>query len=216
MIKLLSYLSIGTAAMLLPVLIQSAWYKIKWYKALLMTVLLTVAGTLGAYLMFFVENRWLGGTSFYGAVFLVPVLFLPLGKLLKLSYGTLMDLCAPAECMMLAIMKIQCLLNGCCDGRMLCLGGMEFQFPSQAVELINALVILVVLMLMGRKTKHKGSLYPWYMLIYGISRFVLNFFREDTGSFLLGMAPGTFWSVCSTVLGLVALIWIRGRKKSSI
>lgn len=212
-IELIFYLSIGAAVMLIPILIQSIWYHVKWYKGILITILLTVAGTVGAYTMFFVENHWIGGTSFYGAVFLVPVLFLPLAKLLRMPYGTLMDLCGPAECVMLAIMKVQCLIGGCCGGRECSVAGVVFRFPSQIAELTNALVIMVVLMLLARKKNLRGFLYPCYMLLYGLTRFVLNFFRGDTSQFALGLTAGSFWSVCSVIIAVITLVWMIGKRK---
>lgn len=214
-LKLFIYLSIGTLAMLIPILVQSKWYNMKVYKAVLLTVLLTVAGTVGTYILFYIENGWIGGTSFYGAVFFVPVAFLLLPKLLKVTYGTIMDLCAPAECIMLVIMKIQCIISGCCAGRVLYVTelGNEVIFPSQIAELINALVILVILMILARKTSTRGMLYPLYFIIYGGTRFVLNFFRANQTHFFLGMAPGTLWSICSIIAGGAWLMFIFVRKK---
>lgn len=195
--------------MLIPILIQSSWYQIPWIKRFLLAVLLTVCGTVGTYLLFFVENGWIGGTSFYGAVFFVPVGFLLVAKALRISYYDALDLCAPAECIMLAIMKVQCLLSGCCAGRALCVNaqGITVVFPSQIAELINALMIFAVLMILAYRGSFRARLYSLYMLIYGISRFVLNLFRETAVENPFPI--GNVWSVVSIVIGIVALIILK-------
>lgn len=206
------FLAIGTMVMLIPVLIQSCWYHMKWYKAFCLTVILTIAGTLSTKIHYWVETGELGGLSFYGAIFYVPVMFLLVAKVLRLPYGTAMDLCAPAECAMLVIMKVHCLISGCCGGRVMCVAGNTFVFPSQYVEMANAVILMLILLLMSRKGKNRGSLYPWYMVLYGCSRFVLNMFRE-TKIFALGMSAGCFWSVWSVLLGTAVLVLWRRKKK---
>ena len=215
--KLLIYLSIGTTVMLFPVLLQSRWQKLKLWKSLLLTPVLTAAGTVGTMILFFIENHWIGGTSFYGAVFFVPVVFLGVAKLLREPYRKIMDLCAPAECAMLVVMKIQCLISGCCHGRTLCelSSGTALRFPSQWAELINALVIMFVLLLLAKKKPCRGDLFPMYMVIYGCSRFVLNLLRADLSVFLIGLPAGNFWSVVSVLIGGIWLYRLRKKPHSA-
>ena len=86
---------------------------------MIISVLLTVSGTLGTFIWYAIESGGFGGRSFYGAVFIVPLLFIPVAYLFRIPYAKLMDLCAPAECMMLVLMKALCLMEGCCGGRVL-------------------------------------------------------------------------------------------------
>jgi phosphatidylglycerol:prolipoprotein diacylglycerol transferase len=201
--------------MLLPVMIHSNWYKIAVWKRIVLTVCLTVVGTTGTYIMFFAENGWIGGTSFFGAVFFVPLPFIGIAKLLKISVGDSLDLCAPAECMMLAIMKVQCLLSGCCGGRILFENaeGVAVRFPSQLAEMINAIILLILLMIMAYKGRNRGELYPWYVLLYGISRFILNFFREGFVTTSMLIPFGTIWSVVAMILGTVWLVVLRKNQR---
>lgn len=210
-------LLLGTVLMVVPVLIQSRWYRVTVWKAIVATVLLTVVGTVGTYLLFYVENQRLGGISFYGAVFLVPVLFILVAWLLRLPYGTLMDLCAPAECVMLAFMKVQCMMSGCCGGRVIgtASDGSEIMFPSQIVELINGLLLAAILLFLGHRRHNRNDLYPWYMVLYGCTRFVLNFLREQQSDFFLGMSPGNVWSILSVLVGGAWLLVLHHRTKAN-
>lgn len=208
---LLKYLAVGTVAMLVPILVQSVWYRLKLWKSVLLAFVLTVTGTVGTYLWFFIENHWIGGTSFYGAIFLVPAVFPLVALLFRERYRVIMDLCAPAECIMLAIMKVQCLLAGCCGGRLLftTAAGVAVYFPSQIAELLNALIIFAVLMVLAHKKPKRGDLFPLYMVIYGMTRFVLNLFRANQSNFFLGMSPGNVWSLLSIAVGAVWLVLYR-------
>lgn len=210
-------LLIGTVLMAVPVLIQSRWYHLAAWKVVVATVLLTIVGTAGTYVLFFVENQRLGGISFYGAVFLVPILFILVAWLLRLPYGTLMDLCAPAECVMLAFMKIQCMMTGCCGGRVIgtTAEGNLIVFPSQIVELINGLLLAVILMFLAHRRPNRKDLYPLYMMLYGCTRFVLNFLRAQQSDFFLGMSPGNVWSIVAVLAGGVWLWVLYAREKAS-
>lgn len=207
-VKLLVFLSIGTLAMCVPILLQSRWYNIKPWKSIIVAVALTITGTVGTFIMFFVESGSLGGRSFYGAVFFIPIAFRLLAILIRIPYGDLMDLSAPAVCLMLAIMKIQCCVDGCCSGRFLfwTADGTGIFFPSQIAELASALIIFAILLYMSRKGKYRDELYLWYLVIYGVTRFILNFFRLEFVTTEMLVPFGTIWSVCAVIVGSVLLI----------
>lgn len=211
-------LLVGTFAMMIPMLFQASKYQITKWKIVPTAFVLTVVGTLGTYLWFFVENFAFGGRSFYGAVFLVPVVFWLFAYVIRIPYAQLMDLCAPAECIMLSIMKIKCLIDGCCIGRTLFVTelGEIVRFPSQIVELVAAYVIVWVLLAMSCKTQHRGKIYPWYLILYGASRFVLNFFRDEWAQYNGGIPPfGNIWSVCAVIIGVVWIILYNKRRDAS-
>lgn len=214
--KLILFLSVGTAAMLTSMIPMARQYRIVGWKTFVSAIMLTISGTVGTYIWFFVENGHFGGRSFYGAIFIVPLIFWVVAKVLGINYGKLIDLCAPAECIMLAIMKYACLTEDCCGGRVLCTTaeGLEVIFPSQIAETVAALMIAVILIVMARNPKNRGTLFPWYMVIYGASRFVLNLFRAENAVFLLGMTAGNVWSVLSVILGFAWLILLKKSQKA--
>ena len=104
-----AFLVIGTVMMFITLRFAAKAYDINpLWKILITAVALLGTGVLGAFSMFWIESgRW-GGRSFYGAVFLVPVLMFPVSKVLKIRYGDMMDICAPAGCIMSAILKVKC------------------------------------------------------------------------------------------------------------
>lgn len=210
-------LAIGTVAMMIPMLILMKRYNLILWKSVPVAVILTITGTISTYIWFWIENLWFGGRSFYGAVFLVPLAFIYVAKWLKLPYLELMDLCAPAECVMLALMKFSCLKDGCCGGRVLCTTaeGIEVVFPSQIVELCNAFLVFLVLMILAWNWKNRGKIFPWYMIIYGATRFVLNWFRAETEAYAFGLPAGNLWSLVAIVTGIMWLRYINKKDQAS-
>lgn len=215
---LLILLAVGTGAMLAVMLLCRKWYPIPLWKVFVLAPVLTVAGVFSVKLMFFLENGFKSwdGLSFFGAVFFIPVIFILVAWLLRIPYGQLMDLCAPSVSVMLAIVKVNCMVKGCCLGRMICfteLGEYIF-FPSREVEMAAALILAAILLLLMRKDSRKGTIYPLFMILYGTTRFVLNFFR-DTQPFVFGLAAGTFWSIISVLLGVGWLLALKRRKSNA-
>lgn len=210
-VRLIIFLAIGTIAMSIPILMVSRKYQINVWKGIAVTLLLTVSGTAGTFLMYYLENGRFGGLSFYGAVFLVPVVFLAVAPLLRIPYRKAMDLCAVGECIMLALMKVHCMLGGCCVGRVLYVtaAGESICFPSRTIELITALVIFAVLLRWVLTDKKISLLYPWYLVVYGCTRFVLNIFREAWVTKEMLLPFGNIWSLVAIVVGLIWLFVIR-------
>lgn len=202
------FLSIGTVLMAVPIAFVSRKYGISLWKGLVATILLTVFGTLGTFIMYFIESGGIGGTSFYGAVFFVPVAFALVALLLRIPYGRIMDLCAVGECIMLALMKVQCQIYGCCGGRLLFTTGegVAVYFPSQIVELVVALALFALLLCWALKGKRRGMLYPWYLVLYGSIRFVLNIFREAWVTKDMLLPYGNIWSLVAIAIGIVWLV----------
>lgn len=209
-------LLIGTCAMLVPILILMMCYRVSLWKGFPASFILTVTGTVGTYIWFIVENGGFGGRSFYGAVFLVPPAFWFVAKYLKISFGELMDFCGPAECVMLVIMKYKCMLDGCCGGKVIRIAedGNAVVFPSQLAEMIAAASLFVVLMILAMIKANRGTIYPWYMILYGATRFVLNFFRAEQSAYFLGLPPGHVWSILSVVLGIIWIVIYRKKQKA--
>ena len=215
--KLLIFLIVGTLAMGVPILLIAEKYSIHRWKAVLITIALTIVGTVGTYLMYFIENRRMGGLSFYGAVFLVPVVFMAIAPLLRISYGTVMDFCAVGECVMLALMKVHCILGNCCLGRILMtlFDGTVLRFPSRVVEMAVAVLIFAVLFSWVKQGRKRGELFAWYLLLYGSTRFVLNIFREAWVIKETLLPFGNVWSLLSIGIGLLWLYNSKRMRKSN-
>ena len=205
-------IGLGGVGMFISMLLQKKQYpQTAIWKMAVLTLWLLITGVLGTMVLAYIEIGTFGGTSFYGAVFLVPILIAP-AMLMKLTYKDILNLCAPAECAMMVVMRFDCLDKGCCFGRYM--PKLGFQFPSQISEMIVGVVILCVLIRMHKKDR-QVQLYPWYMLLYGICRFILQTFRYGgTNPWVLGLSQGHLWSLISMLIG-GALLLLSRRKASA-
>lgn len=212
--SLLTALLFGTALMLAVTLCCRRYLGFPAWKIVLATLLLLAAGYAGTKLMFHIESGGWGGISFYGAVLFVPLLFVPVAPALRVRYARLMDLTALGVAAMLIVMKFKCCYDGCCYGRVLKdMGeGLLLRFPSQMAEAVNGAALLAVLLWWVRRGRHKGRLYPWYMVLYGATRFFWNCFRGDLKPFVWILPAGHFWSLVSIAAGCVWLFVTKNGK----
>lgn len=203
-------ISLGAVAMFVSMVLRKKQFpQVALWKMIVLTVWLTITGVLGTMILAYIESGKFGGTSFYGAVLMVPVLIMP-AMLMKITHKDILNLCAPAECAMLLIMRFDCLDKGCCFGKYL--PNLGFQFPSQITEMIVALAVMIVLVRMHRKNS-QIQLYPWYMIMYGVLRFCIQGLRYGgTNPWILGLSAGHFWSLVSITIGVIWLLLSKERK----
>lgn len=179
-------------------------YHLSKLQACLFTVCVMFSGVLGCKLLFIMEN-WgepitFGGFSFFGAVFLVPVLMAGFGLLFRLRPSHSINASAPCVCAMVGTIRVGCFLNGCCGGWTTA-GG--FTWPTQAMESVGDFIILF--WLLGREEKEDRFLYPKFMLSYCVLRFLIEFLR-DTPKDWLGLSHGQWFSIAAAAIAVIFLL----------
>lgn len=202
------FFGLGMIAVFAVMCYINKYYQIPVWKVAVSCASLAVIGMFGVKLMSYIESGNWSGRSFFGAVFLIPILMVPVAKLLKTPYGDLMDLMPPAGCIMLALLKVKCKLDGCCFGRIMLINGNLIRFPSQIVECIAAILLMIVMIIIIKTGNWRGFAYAWVMFLYGISRLILNSFRE-TSPWIGTFSSGSFWSLISIVIGASILLWAK-------
>jgi phosphatidylglycerol---prolipoprotein diacylglyceryl transferase len=89
--------------------------------------------------------------------------------------------------------------------------------PTQLYESAAEALILVVLL----ATEKKGRAYPgrtfWlYMLMYAVSRFIIEFYRGDERGLVFGLlSTSQFISTVLVPLSVVMLVWLSRRPQPS-
>ena len=174
-------------------------------------------GIAGLYVMYFIENGEFGGISFFGAFFFGPIGVLLSSYLVKLSKDAIeymMDIAVPAVCIALCVNKVNCAISGCCRGYIMTVleNGQKVRFPSQLVESGVALLTMLLFIWFIRKGLLKGHLYALYMVVYGVERFILTFFRDN--SQITGLPMGQIWSLVSFVIG-ASYLYIRYLRRNA-
>lgn len=208
------FVALGTALMIAVMLFCGKYYNIKSWKRVLTAIVFTFIGVLSVMIMAFIENGTWGNRSWFGAVFFAPIFMVVYALIVHEKPSNILDLCAPSEAAMLVLMKIKCHMDGCCYGYRMWVDnhGLDVLFPSQIVECINAVLICAALIWLIHNDKIRGTAYIWYMIIYGISRFILNWFRA-TKPFIWILPAGNFWGLISFALGIIVLLVYRYCKR---
>jgi len=206
--ELFLVLLIGTVLMCGMIALQMKWYQVAKWKGIVIAIALVFTGVYGSELWYFVENLSFGGRSLYGAIFCAPIVFFPVAKLLRIPYCEALDFCIPAGCLTLGLVKLQCLRDGCCQGIILYVdeNHMYVRFPSQIVEFAVFLLLSAVLLMLGRNPKNRRLIFPQFLVLYGVVRFVLNFFRDGSPFMVFGLSAGSVWSLIAAIIGAVWLI----------
>jgi phosphatidylglycerol:prolipoprotein diacylglycerol transferase len=169
------------------------------------------------------------GGVFYGGLIAALATALWLSRRYGLSLWTAADLFAPGIALGHVIGRLGCLLAGCCYGTPTSLPwGITFTNPVAAAnvgtplgvplhptQLYDAgaeLLILGVLLLTERRGRpFPGRTFWLYMLLYGVSRFIIEFFRGDDRGMLAGLATSQVVSVIVVPLAVV-MLWRLGRR----
>lgn len=164
------------------------------------------------------------GGVFYGGVIAALAVALVLVRRYGLSLWTAADLFAPGIALGHVIGRLGCLLAGCCYGTPTSMPwGITFNNPVAAAnvgtplgiplhptQLYDAGAELIILVLL-LATEKRGRPFPgrtfWtYMLLYGISRFVIEFYRGDDRGMIAGLSTSQFVSVIAVPLA-IGMIW---------
>jgi phosphatidylglycerol:prolipoprotein diacylglycerol transferase len=136
---------------------------------------------------------------------------------------------APGIALGHVIGRLGCLLAGCCYGKPTTVPwGITFTSPDAAAnvgtplgiplhptQLYDAgaeLLILVLLLLTERRGRpFAGRTFWLYMLLYAISRFIIEFYRGDERGIILGLSTSQFVSVVIAPLAVLMLLRLGGR-----
>jgi phosphatidylglycerol:prolipoprotein diacylglycerol transferase len=172
---------------------------------------------------------WQGGMSFHGGLLGVLVALFLFGRKYKRSFWELTDFMAPLVPIGLALGRIGNFINGELWGRPTQINdwGMIFPYvdlqprhPSQLYEcLLEGIVLFIIMWIYTSKPRPIKAATGAFLLLYGIFRFVLEFFREpDVGlGFLLSdwLTMGQLLSLPMILIGVFLVIWAYRRENNA-
>ena len=132
-----------------------------------------------------------GGFVLYGGLILGLITIYTYCRLKKIDFGYYMDLFIPTIPMGHAFGRLGCFMAGCCYGQQtdswigvvfpadsLAPSGIPL-IPTQLISAIGNLIIASVLIASYGKLKYKGQIGALYLMLYGVCRFIIEFFRDD-------------------------------------
>ncbi len=163
-----------------------------------------------------------GGLSFYGGFAAGFAAAWWYGRRKRLPNWQLADLCVPYAALGYAIVRIGCLLNGCCYGipsrvpwALACREGDPFtlRHPTQIYASLGSLLLFLILYKLRNHRRFQGFLFFLYLGSYAIMRGVVEAFRDSQILF----AGVRTTQVASLALAILAFgtIWYRERRRLS-
>src|SRR3954464_15847042 len=170
-----------------------------------------------------------GGVFYGGLIAAVAVALLYLRRH-KLPLWTTTDVFAPGIALGHIVGRMGCLLAGCCFGRPTDVAwAITFTNPAAAANVgtplgvplhptqlyeagAEALILVFLLVWERRGRPFPGRTFWTYMLLYGVSRFVIEFYRGDSrGMVFDALSTSQFVSVVLVPLAIVMLV-VLGRR----
>lgn len=201
-----------------------------------------IGGIIGARLVYVIDHWhdfaanpvkvfevWQGGLIFYGGLIGGALAVLALIKFKKMPIGKIADIVAPSLAVGSAIGRLGCFSNGCCYGKETSLPwGVTFNselssarplnvplHPTQVYEFTYNLVILGVLWWARPRLKSDGLLFWLYITLYGLFRFIVEFFRANPDAYL-GMSASQIFSLVMLLAGITAMFVYYFRSKDRL
>lgn len=135
---------------------------------------------------------------------------------IRRSTGDMFALALPAA---EAVGRIGCYFNGCCFGTETQVPWAIHQHgawrhPSQLYLSASAMLIFLGLLYARRRLSREGDLFKLYLILFGSSRFLIEFFRSQT-TYLGGLSPMQ-WFCLELVVGTLGVLIVRARRTEGV
>lgn len=159
---------------------------------------------------------WEGGLGIYGALFAGVLFGFIYIKVKKLPFLKVADISFSVLPLGQSIGRIGCFMAGCCYGRP-CESplGVVFTdphslapigikvYPTQLFESIGSFLIFLLLSIVFNKSKVDGTVTSFYLILYGILRFLVELYRGDPRSFVGLLSVPQVLSLLLIVAGIL-------------
>jgi phosphatidylglycerol:prolipoprotein diacylglycerol transferase len=170
---------------------------------------------------------WEGGLVFYGGLILSFLTGLWYLRKQKLPFWETADLMAPSIAIGQVFGRLGCFAAGCCFGQATNLPwGVIFTHPdslaptgialhpTQLYEALTALIIFVFLWFLKGRPGFPGRVLLFYLFLYGLGRWVLEFFRGDYRGTLLGggWSDTQYISVFLVFFSIILACYLKNKK----
>lgn len=188
-----------------------------------------------------VVQYWKGGIVYYGGILGGVLAFFVYRYFNPFPLRPVMDALAPAIAVGTLFGRLGCFLNGCCFGDFCSLPwAVSFPagtdpwklhrelgliagnaarslpvHPTQIYSALDALILLILLLAYYPLRRRDGEVLGVLMLAYPITRFLIEYLRNDEGNFFAGFTISQNISIALFLSGLAYWFWLsrlpRGR-----
>lgn len=214
---------LGILSAILFISIYCKKYQVEVYKALLLASVTWLIGYLWVYVLAWIENMfsyWGANNIVRGFVWFPLIALIPI-RYLRIDRNKAFDMLAPCAALVDGVSHLGCMFTGCCYGYPADVGlfNIAFEkilFPIQPIESVVALLIAVICVLYAKKNHYNGNgkVYPIFLILFGVTRFFLEFLRDNEKIFC-GIS---ILAIHAAIMALVGFIWLlvirkRGNQK---
>ncbi|RJX28789.1 MAG: prolipoprotein diacylglyceryl transferase [Dethiobacter sp.] len=204
------------------------------YEVFIMIIILALLGSrltfvfLNWNLLFRGEPWWKifafreGGLTFYGGFIAALLGGLFYSRYRKISFLKLLDFMTPFIALGYAITRIGCFLNGCCYGHITTVPwGVIYpaidafpRHPTQLYASASALAMFFLLRYLRKFSFFPGFIFIWFLIFYGIYRFIVEFFRVSGAVFWV-LSPAQLAALLFIIAGIAVLLWQKMKIKDT-
>jgi phosphatidylglycerol---prolipoprotein diacylglyceryl transferase len=166
---------------------------------------------------------WRGGLTLYGGILLAIVAVWFFCRRRDVPFLSMADVLAPQVALGIGITRLGCFLNGCCYGiptegpfgisfPETCAAGWETGcaviHPTQLYSSLGGFMAFGLTLLWERWSYFEGATFARFILLYGLSRFIVDFWRDyEPGAIgSLGLTTSQWISLGLMALGIVLQI----------
>ncbi len=195
-----------------------------------------VSGFIGARLFFFIYNPqylkpwyrilfvWEGGLVWYGGVIFGTLTAIYFVRKRKIPVWKFADIVSIALSVGLGFGRIGCTMAGCCYGKE-CHTPFALVFkdthsaaplnvplwPTQPISSAANFLIALLLYLLYRRRRAPGEVFGFYLIFYGIFRFLIEFVRSTPKEIFGIFSNNQIISIIMVAAGIVIVIYRRKR-----
>ena len=155
---------------------------------------------------------WHGGLSFHGGLIGAVIVGMLYARKKKIRFYDLADLLAIPAAIGLAFGRIGNFINGELWGTRTSVswcvnfkGAEGCRHPSQLYESAKNFIVFFVLLALNKKDRKPGFIFWHFVLLYGIGRFLVDFYRVGEAYFL-GIQTGQWLCIAMIAAALIFII----------
>lgn len=216
------FFALGFVVILIYTMLICKKYGMSRAKGLLFSLIVYTGSVLVMFFLYwaFTGFKHWGGNNIVRVFIWIPVVAYPVCKLMKVDWVKACEFLAPCAPMVQGISHYGCIFQGCCYGYPLENGiwnpVLKYNtFPIQPIEACVAVLVVVIVLLRQKKLNYEadGKTYPIMLMLFGYSRFLLEFLRDNNKLFL-GISELALHALAMAVIGTVVYLILNARGKS--
>ena len=218
------FFALGFVSVYLFVVLFARKMSIKVWKSTVVVLIVYPIVVLWMFVMFWIESgfKHFGGNNIVRVFVFVPIVAYPVSKLLKITMKEICSMLAFGPAAVHAVSHFGCRFVGCCKGYPSSWGlynvsTKDVRFPSQPMEAIIAWFVLFYLLARAKKRNYKpdGLEYPVMLTIFGFTRFLCEFLR-DNEKIWLGCSSLAFHALFMFVVGVIWIVVAQKKSESKL